>query len=147
MAINDLNSNFFVEQLYSVERDIVSENKNVIEDTTSLTKLRTMFENTEFDYIKKQEMITFISEDEINGMNLYLKRIPGRQNYVLDIYGQKKNIKALVNKLTKQKQLALLNVVNNINLEDDNYSNYNLRFCDLNLAIQEELDNFKKLKG
>ena len=80
-------------------------------------------------------------------MNLYLKRIPGRQNYVLDIYGQKKNIKALVNKLTKQKQLALLNVVNNINLEDDNYSNYNLRFCDLNLAIQEELDNFKKLKG
>ncbi len=147
LAISEINSNFFVEQLYSVERDIFSENKNVIEDTTSLTKLRTMFENTEFDYIKKQEMITFISEDELNGMNLYLKRIPGRQNYVLDIYGQKKNIKALVNKLTKQKQLALLNVVNNIDLEDDNYSNYNLRFCDLNLAIQEELDNFKKLKG
>ena len=37
--------------------------------------------------------------------------------------------------------------MNNIDLEDDNYSNNNLRFCDLNLAIQEELDNFKKLKG
>ena len=36
--------------------------------------------------------------------------------------------------------------MNNIDLEDYNYSNYNLRFCDLNLAIQEELDNFKKLK-
>lgn len=48
-----------------------------------------MFENNEYDYIKKQEMITFISEDEIKNLNLYLKRIPGRQNYVLDIYGQK----------------------------------------------------------
>ena len=36
--------------------------------------------------------------------------------------------------------------MNNIKLEDDNYSDYNLRFSDLDLVINEELDNFKEMK-
>lgn len=36
--------------------------------------------------------------------------------------------------------------MNNIKLEDDNYSDYNLRFSDLDLVINEELDDFKEMK-
>ena len=38
-------------------------------------------------------------------------------------------------------------VLNDIKLADDNYSNYNLKFSDLELVIKEELDNFREMKG
>lgn len=106
-----------------------------------------MFENSDYEYVKYQEMITFISENEITGVNVYIKRIPNRQNYVMDVYGKRELIHKFIEKLTKQKTLALLSFVNNIKLEDDNYSDYNLCFSDLDLVINEELDNFKKMKG
>lgn len=106
-----------------------------------------MFENSDYEYVKYQEMITFISENEITGVNVYIKRIPNRQNYVMDVYGKRELIHKFIEKLTKQKTLALLSLVNNIKLEDDNYSDYNLRFSDLDLVINDELDNFKKMKG
>ena len=147
LDINDENSAFFVGQEYNVERLISSEKKTIIEDTTSGSKVKTMFENSDYEYIKYQEMITFISEDEMPGVNIYIKRIPNRQNYVMDVYGPKEQIHKFIEKLTKQKTLALLSFVNNIKLEDDNYSEYNLCFSDLDLVIQEELNNFKEMKG
>lgn len=147
LDISNSKSAFFVGQIYNVERLISSEKKNIVEDTTSVSKVKTMFENSDFEYIKYQEMITFISEDEIPGINVYVKRIPNRQNYVMDVYGKKEYIHKFIEKLTKQKVLALLSFVNNIKLEDDNYSDYNLRFSDLELVTREELDNFKKMKG
>ena len=65
----------------------------------------------------------------------------------MDVYGKRELIHKFIEKLTKQKTLALLSLVNNIKLEDDNYSDYNLRFSDLDLVINDELDNFKKMKG
>ena len=147
IATANKKSAFFVGQIYNVERLISSEKKNIVEDTTSGSKVKSMFENSDFEYIKCQEMITFISEDEIPGTNVYIKRIPNRQNYVMDVYGKKENIHKFIEKLTKQKVLALLSFVNNIKLADDNYSNYNLKFSDLELVIKEELDNFREMKG
>lgn len=147
LDINDNQSAFFIGQIYNIERLISNEKKNIVEDTTSSSKVKTMFENSDFEYAKYQEMITFISEDEIPGINVYIKRIPNRQNYVMDVYGKKENIHKFIEKLTKQKVLALLSFVNNIKLEDDNYSDYNLRFSDLELVIKEELDNFREMKG
>ena len=144
--IND-KSAFFVNQVYNVERLISNEKKNIVEDTTSGSKVKAMFENSDYEYVKYQEMITFISENEITGVNVYIKRIPNRQNYVMDVYGKRELIHKFIEKLTKQKTLALLSFVNNIKLEDDNYSDYNLCFSDLDLVINEELDNFKKMKG
>ena len=146
LDINDSKSAFFIGQIYNVERLISNEKKNIVEDTTSGSKVKTMFENSDYEYVKYQEMITFISEDEITGVNVYIKRIPNRQNYVMDVYGKKEYIHKFIEKLTKQKVLALLSFVNNIKLEDDNYSDYNLCFSDLDLVINEELDNFKEMK-
>ncbi len=147
LDINSDKSAFFVDQVYNIERLISNEKKNIVEDTTSGSKVKAMFENSDYEYVKYQEMITFISENEITGVNVYIKRIPNRQNYVMDVYGKRELIHKFIEKLTKQKTLALLSLVNNIKLEDDNYSDYNLRFSDLDLVINDELDNFKKMKG
>jgi len=147
LDINNEQSSFFVGQTYNVERLISSEKKNIVEDTTSGSKVKTMFENSDYEYIKYQEMITFISENEMIGVNIYIKRIPNRQNYVMDVYGKKEYIHNFIKELTNQKELALLSFVNNIKLEDDNYSDYNLCFSDLDLVINEEMANFKEMKG
>ena len=138
---------FVLDQVYNIERLISNEKKNIVEDTTSGSKVKAMFENSDYEYVKYQEMITFISENEITGVNVYIKRIPNRQNYVMDVYGKRELIHKLIEKKKKKKTLALLSLVNNIKLEDDNYSDYNLRFSDLDLVINDELDNFKKMKG
>ena len=147
LGINSEQSAFYVGQTYNIERLVSNEKKNIVEDTTSGSKIKTMFENSDYEYVKYQEMITFISEAEIPGVNLYIKRIPNRQNYVMDVYGKKEDIHKFIEKLTNQKVLAVLSLVNNIKLEDDNYSDYNLQFSDLDLVTKEELSNFKEMKG
>ena len=147
LDINDEQSAFFVGQIYNVERLISIEKKNIVEDTTSGSKVQSMFENSDYEYVKYQEMLTFISENEVPGVNIYIKRVPNRQNYIMDVYGKKEYIHKFIDKLTKQKVLALLSFVNNLKLEDDNYSDYNLKFSNLDLIIKEELDNFKEMKG
>ena len=118
-----------------------------MEDTTSSSKLKAMFENADYEYVKFQEMVTFISEEDLLNVNVYIKRIPNRQNYVMDVYGKREYIHKLIEELTNQKFLALLNFVNNIKLEDDNYSDYNLCFSDIDLVVNEEIENFRELKG
>ena len=85
-----------------------------------------MFENSDYEYVKYQEMITFISEDEILDVNVYIKRIPNRQNYIMDVYGKKEYIHKFIDELTKQRVLALLNLVNNIKLEKNKMYKFEL---------------------
>lgn len=34
-------------------------------------------------------MITFISENELDGVNVYIKRMPNIENHIMDVYGKK----------------------------------------------------------
>lgn len=145
LDIRDDNCPFFIGQVYNIERMLVKNSNEVIENSTSISKLRALFESTEYEYIKRHEMITYISEDDIDEISVYLKRIPNIENWVLDVYGKSENIRMFINELANQKEFALLNFVNNIQLEEGDYSEFNLRFSDLDLAVNEELDYFKKL--
>ena len=144
-VMND-DSSFFVDQVYVVERAIKNNSNSVVEDTTTKSKLSSMFENSDFEYIRKHEMITYISEGEIEGINIYLKRIPNQENYVLDVYGKRDKINNFINSLAHQKQLAILNFVTDLKLEKEEYSQYNLHFSNVDIAIKDEVDNYKKLK-
>ena len=139
-------SSFFIDQVYVVERTIKNNSKTVVEDTTSKSKLSSLFENPEYEYIRKHEMITYISEGQLDGINIYLKRIPNQENYVLDIYGKRDKINQFITALSNQKQLAILNFVTDMKLEKEEYSKYNLHFSNVDLAIKDELDNYKQLK-
>ncbi len=99
---------FVLDQVYNIERIISNEKKNIVEDTTSGSKVKAMFENSDYEYVKYQEMITFISENEITGVNVYIKRIPNRQNYVMDVYGKRELIHKFIEKLTKQKNIGVI---------------------------------------
>ena len=35
-------------------------------------------------------MITFISENELDGVNVYIKRMPNIENHIMDVYGKKR---------------------------------------------------------
>lgn len=98
------------------------------------------------DILEKIEMITYISEGEIEGINIYLKRIPNQENYVLDVYGKRDKINNFINSLAHQKQLAILNFVTDLKLEKEEYSQYNLHFSNVDIVIKDEIDNYKKLK-
>ena len=45
------------------------------------------------------ESVLLISENEITGVNVYIKRIPNRQNYVMDVYGKRELIHKFIEKL------------------------------------------------
>ena len=145
LDVNDNDSSFFIGQIYNVERTINTD-KTVVEDTTTTSKLSGLFENSDYEYVNKQEMITYISEGSLDCLNIYLKKIPNQDNYVLDIYGKKQLINDFVDKLANQKQLAILNFVTDIKLEKEEYSKDNLHFSNIDLTIKEELDNYLKLK-
>lgn len=146
LDVMDDDSSFFVDQVYVVERTIRNNSNTVVEDTTTKSKLSSMFENSDFEYIRKHEMITYISEGEIEGINIYLKRIPNQENYVLDVYGKRDKINNFINSLAHQKQLAILNFVTDLKLEKEEYSEYNLHFSNVDIVIKDEVDNYKKLK-
>ena len=71
---------------------LVKNSNEVIENSTSISKLRALFESTEYEYIKRHEMITYISEGDIDEISVYLKRIPDIENWVLDVYGKSENM-------------------------------------------------------
>ena len=105
-----------------------------------MSKLRSFFENNEYDYVKRVEMITTISERQIPGINIYIKKLPNIESRIMNVFGKKENIKKFINDLNKSLDRNVFNeVVSNSNYEDENFTNYNLRFADLEVAIQEEL--------
>ena len=91
-------------------------------------------------------MITIISEFDMPGVKVFIKRIPTIDNRVLDVFGKKKDIKEFLDKIIKSNPKVLLNKVTDTRFEDENFTDYNLRFADINAIIEEELKIFNILK-
>ena len=121
-------------------------NKKVIQKEVSTSTLRSYFENPEYEYIKRIEMITIISENILNKINVYIKRIPKLDSRVIDIFGDSNIIKELIEKITRINNKTLLSSINDNDLSEQNFSEHNLRFADLNSIIQEELNMYQLTK-
>ena len=65
----------------------------------------------------------------------------------MDVYGKKDDIKKFIENLISSLNRNVLNeVVSNSDYEDENFTDYNLRFADIEVAIQEELEIYNLLK-
>ena len=130
-----------------VEQKTFNEEKTqIFQDEISLSKLRSFFENNNYDYVKRVEMITTISENQILGINIYIKKLPNIGNRIMDIYGKKDNIQQFINNLINSLSRNVFNeIVSNSDYEDENFTDYNLRFADLDTAIHEEMDTYELL--
>ena len=91
-------------------------------------------------------MITFISENILEGVNVYIKRLPNFDNHIMDVYGKKENILKFIEKITILSNKTVLDSISNIQLEDENNIISNLSFSDINTAINEEKKIFNLLK-
>lgn len=92
-------------------------------------------------------MITIISERQIPNINIYIKKLPNIENRIMDVYGKREDIKKFIEKLISSLNRNVLNeVVSNSDYEDENFTDYNLRFADIEVAIQEELEIYNLLK-
>lgn len=118
----------------------------IIQSEVTVSRLRSYFENPNYDYVKTVEMITTISESEIPEVKIFIKRIPTIENRILDIFGKKEDIKELLDKIMEYGKKVLLNSVSNAEYEDENFTDYNLRFADIKGIIDEELDIFNLIK-
>ena len=86
-------------------------------------------------------MITIISERQIPNINIYIKKLPNIENRIMDVYGKREDIKKFIEKLISSLNRNVLNeVVSNSDYEDENFTDYNLRFADIEVEIQEELE-------
>lgn len=140
------NSIFLKGQIHVEQRIFNSEKTQVLQNEISLSKLRSFFENNNYDYTKKVEMITIISERQIPGINIYIKKLPNIDNRIMDIYGKKEDIIAFINKLVNNLNRNVFNkLISDVDYEDENFTNYNLRFADLEIAIKEEMDIYDLL--
>lgn len=141
-VLNTIGKNciFMKGQIHVEQKTFNEEKTQIFQDEISLSKLRSFFENNEYDYVKRVEMITTISERQIPGINIYIKKLPNIESRIMDIYGKKEDIKIFINHLISSLNRNVFNeVVSNSNYEDENFTDYNLRFADLEVAIQEEL--------
>lgn len=92
-------------------------------------------------------MITIISERQIPNINIYIKKLPNIENRIMDVYGKREDIKKFIEKLISSLNRNVLNeVVSNSDYEDENFTDYNLRFADIEVEIQEELEIYNLLK-
>lgn len=132
---------------FHVEQSIYLDDKRkVIQKEISTSSLRAYFENSDLVYQKRVEMVTIISEGVIPGLNIYIKRIPNIENRVMDVFGKSENIRNLINSIININNQSLLNVVNDTKLSEQEFSQYNLRFADLNSIIEEELNMYTLIK-
>ena len=135
------NGQFHIEQSTYYDKK-----RKIVQKEISASSLRAYFENPEYIYQKRVEMVTIISEDVIPGLNIYIKRIPNIENRVIDIFGKSENIRNLINMIVKYNNRTLLNIISDRNLSEQNFSQYNLRFADLNSVIEEEMDMYALTK-
>lgn len=136
----------FNSQSYIEQSTYCDEKRKIVQKEISVSRLRAYFENQEYIYQKRVEMVTIISEGVIPGLNIYIKRIPNIENRVMDIYGKSENIRNLINMVVECNNRTLLNIINDRNLSEQNFSQYNLRFADLNSVIEEEMDMYTLTK-
>lgn len=131
---------FLKGQIHVEQKTFNEEKTQIFQDEISLSKLRSFFENNNYDFIKRVEMITTISERQIPGINIYIKKLPNIENRIMDIYGKKADIKKFINGLTHSLNRNVFNdIVSNSDYEDENFTDYNLRFADLDTAVKEEM--------
>ena len=65
----------------------------------------------------------------------------------MDVYGKKDDIKKFIENLISSLNRNVLNeVVSNSDYEDENFTDYNLRFADIEVVIQEKLEIYNLLK-
>ena len=131
-------------QEYLQQTTFLNGKTKLIENEITKSNLRVYFENKEFIYIKKIDMITFISENELDGVNVYIKRMPNIENHIMDVYGKKESILKFIKKITNVSDKTMLSMISNIQLEEDDYD-YNLSFADEKAAIDEEIAIFNLL--
>lgn len=137
---------FLKGQIHVEQRTFNDKKTQIFQNEISLSKLRSFFENNNYDYVKRVEMITIISERQIPGVNVYIKKIPNIDSRIMDVYGKKEDIRKFITKLSKTLNRNVFNkLISNADYEDENFTNYNLRFADLEVAIQEELEIYKLL--
>lgn len=146
LDIRDEDSVFFKGQHHAEQRTIDKDKNMIIQSEVTVSRLRSYFENPNYDYVKTVEMITTISESEIPEVKIFIKRIPTIENRILDIFGKKEDIKELLDKIMEYGKKVLLNSVSNAEYEDENFTDYNLRFADIKGIIDEELDIFNLIK-
>lgn len=92
-------------------------------------------------------MITIISENQLPGINIYIKKLPNIDCRIMDVYGPKEKIKEFLNNiLNNSKRMVLNDAVSNQEYEDENFTNYNLRFANIESAISEEKCIYNLLK-
>lgn len=131
---------FLKGQIHVEQKTFNEEKTQIFQDEISLSKLRSFFENNNYDFTKRVEMITTISERQIPGINIYIKKLPNIENRIMDIYGKKEDIKKFINGLTHSLNRNVFNdIVSNSDYEDENFTDYNLRFADLDTAVKEEM--------
>ena len=147
LGIKNNSSLFLNGQEYLQQTIFLNDKTKLVENEITKSKLRVYFENKDYIYNKKIDMITFISEHEIDGVNIYIKRIPNVENHIMDVYGKKENILKFINKITTISDKTMLNMISNIQLEDEDLFNSNLSFADENVAIQEELAIYNLLNN
>lgn len=126
-------------QIYTMRSILDKQNNKIIQQDISTSTLRSYFENPELVYKKRVEMITIISEKVIPNVNIYIKRIPCCEDRIMDVYGKKEDIKKLINSIIEINDQTLLNIINDKQLSEQNFSQYNLRFADLSSIMDEEL--------
>ena len=133
-------------QIHVEQKTFNDEKTQIFQDEISLSKLRSFFENNNYDYTKRVEKITTISEGQIPGINIYIKKLPNIENRIMDIYGKKDDIQKFIKALIHSLKRNVFNeIVSNSDYEDENFTDYNLRFADLDTAIKEELATYELL--
>ncbi|WP_430884433.1 hypothetical protein [Fusibacter sp. JL216-2] len=135
---------FFKGQIFAEESGV--QYSSVVQKEITVSKLNSYFENSDFDYVKRVEMITMVAEGTLSGINLYIKRIPKLENHIMDIYGDGIEIRHLIDKLVGKYHGTLLSHVTDEELASSNFSEYNLRFSNLDCVIKEAMNNFKLTK-
>lgn len=136
LDLRDKNANFLKGQIYSQQTIFSEDNERILENEITNSRFKTYFENDYYEYIKKLETITFISENQINGLDIYIKRLPKIESRIMDVYGKKEDIKKFLERIDKD------NVILSLKIEDEDDADYNLVFADYDQAKHEELHMF-----
>lgn len=147
LDIKDGNSLYLRGQEYLQQTIFLNDKTKLVENEITKSKLKTYFENKDFLYNKKMDTIAFISEGELDGVSVYVKRVPNVENHIMDVYGKKEKILKFINSITTISDKTVLNMISNIQLEDEDLFDSNLSFGDKNTAIEEELMIYKLLNN
>lgn len=145
LGVKNGKSLFLKGQEYLQQTIFLNDKTKLVENEITKSKLKVYFENKDFLYKKKMDMITFISEGELDGVNVYIKRIPNIENHIMDVYGKKEKILNFINSITTISDKTMLSMISNIQLEDEDLFDTNLNFADKNTAIEEELAIYELL--